>query len=228
MAQCGRRARNVRTLQAGDSAAGYCGRATSAESGGGDARAESTRNAYCAGSGAFENTHRRCPASSPRFGIFQPYAYARRVGWAGSTMGGGISRNLDRARERANHLSSDEEDDDEHFLMPKMWINRSLHKLANGEFMEPYQTQQELRKCCRWCHDCHDDALSLLCLCRRYAACYSALACSLSTAAGQMPCVARVFKNGWPGCESMGTEAVFAKHLMTCLRIRMNAATAST
>lgn len=61
------------------------------------------------------------------------------------------------------------EDDDERFhLMPKMWINCSLHKLANGEFMEPYQTQQGLRKCCRWCHDCHDDALSLLCLCRRY------------------------------------------------------------
>ena len=140
-------------------------------------------------------------------------------------MGGGISRNLDRARERANHLSSDEEDDDEHFLMPKIWINRSLHKLANGEFMEPYQTQQELRKCCRWCHDCHDDALSLLCLCRRYAACFPG---ARLLSAGQMPCVARVFINGWPGCESMGTEADFATHLMTCLSIRMNAATAST
>jgi hypothetical protein len=117
-------------------------------------------------------------------------------------MGGGVSRNIERARERANHLSSDDEgapvrplfawlrgatrgaltaahtlrrcaaeDNDEHFhLMPKVWMNRSLHKLANGNFVEEYKTQQELRRCCRWCHDCHDDALSLLCLCKRCAA----------------------------------------------------------
>ena len=82
-------------------------------------------------------------------------------------MGGAPS--TDKAREQANRLSSDEEDDDDkdHLFAP-MWWNRSLHKLTNLQFVEEYRTEQQTRLCCRWCHDCHDDALSLHCLCKSH------------------------------------------------------------
>ena len=82
-------------------------------------------------------------------------------------MGGAPS--TDKAREQANRLSSDEEDDDDkdHLFAP-MWWNRSLHKLTTLQFVEEYRTEQQTRLCCRWCHDCHDDALSLHCLCKSH------------------------------------------------------------
>jgi hypothetical protein len=87
------------------------------------------------------------------------------------TMGGGLSRSsTDEVRQQENHLSDDEEDDDDAalHLVPRVWMNRSLHKLVKGEFVEAYRSHQEEQQCCRWCHDCHDDALSLHCLCRSH------------------------------------------------------------
>jgi hypothetical protein len=47
-------------------------------------------------------------------------------------------------------------------------MNRSLYKMMQGNILETYQSQTQQRGCCKWCHDCHDEALAIICLCRRW------------------------------------------------------------
>ena len=79
-------------------------------------------------------------------------------------MGGGTSKSLVKKRQKEFRLSSDDENDDDDGI-DDIYVHRSLYKIFSGNIFAVEKQSSIQQHRCRWCHDSHDVALSVHCLC---------------------------------------------------------------